>query len=211
MTTSPTSRTRGRPRSEQAHRAILKAALVELGKTGFRLLTVDSVAARAGVGKMTIYRRWPNKAALVMDAFLTLVGPETEFPAAPRALERIRLQLHIQAQFFQGRFGGMIRALLGEAQFDPDLAQAFRDRWIIPRRQMPRQLLEEAVRQGDLRADIDVETAIDALYGPLYYRLQIGTGPLSSAFAETVFQQVLTGLRAPPGSSRYAGSRAALR
>ncbi len=197
MTTSPISRTRGRPRSERTHRAILKAALVELGKTGFRLLTVDSIAARAGVGKMTIYRRWPNKAALVMDAFLTLIGPETEFPKAPRALERIRLQLHIQARFFHGRFGSMIKALLGEAQFDPDLAQAFRERWIIPRRQMPRQLLEEAVRQGDLRADMDVEAAIDGLYGPLYYRLQIGTGPLSPAFAETVFQQMVTGLKSP--------------
>ncbi len=197
MTTSPISRTRGRPRSDQTHRAIQKAALVELDKTGFRLLTVDSVAARAGVGKMTIYRRWPNKAALVMDAFLALVGPETEFPAAPRALERIHLQLHIQARFFRGRFGGMVRALLGEAQFDPELARAFRDRWIIPRRQMPRQLLAEAIRQGDLRADMDVEAAIDALYGPLYYRLQIGTGPLSSAFAETIFRQAVTGLIAP--------------
>ena len=194
MPASPISRTRGRPRCEQTHRAILKAALAELDKTGFRLLTVDSVAARAGVGKTTIYRRWSNKAALVMDAFLTLVGPETEFPAAPRALERIQLQLPIQARFFRGRFGGMIRALLGEAQLDPELARAFRDRWIIPRRQMPRQLLEEAVRQGDLRADIDVEAAIDALYGPLYYRLQIGTGPLSSAFAETVFRQAMNGL-----------------
>jgi AcrR family transcriptional regulator len=177
------------------HRAILKAALTELTKTGFRLLTLDSIATRAGVGKMTIYRRWPNKAALVMDAFLTLVGPETQFPEAPSALERIRLQLRVQAQFFRGHFGGMIRTLLGEAQFDPALAQAFRERWINPRRQLPRQLLEEAVHQGDLRQDIDVEAAIDALYGPLYYRLQIGTGPLTAAFAETVFQQTITGLR----------------
>ncbi len=196
MTDSTALPSLGRPRSERAHRAILKAALAELGKSGFRLLTVDAIAARAGVGKTTIYRRWPNKAALVMDAFLTLVGPETEFPKAPRALERIRLQLQVQAQFFHGRFGAMIRALLGEAQFDPDLARAFKERWIEPRRQMPRQLLEEAVRHGDLRADIDVEAAIDALYGPLYYRLQIGTGPLTTAFAETVFQQIVDGLRA---------------
>ncbi len=194
MNSTASSSTRGRPRSERLHRAILRAALTELGRGGFRLLTIDAIAARAGVGKMTVYRRWPNKAAVVMDAFLTLVGPGTRFPAAPRALERIRLQLRRQARFFRGRFGQMIRALLGEAQFDPELAQAFRERWIQPRRQMPRLLLEEAIRQGDLRPGIDVEAAIDSLYGPLYYRLQIGTGPLSDAFAETIFRQAVAGL-----------------
>jgi AcrR family transcriptional regulator len=193
---TPSPAARGRPRSERVHRVILQVALKELRRTGFRLLTIDAIAARAKVGKMTIYRRWPNKAAVVMDAFLTLVGPGTQFPEAPRALERVRLQMRLQAQFFRGRFGQMIRALLGEAQFDPELAQAFRERWINPRRQGPRQLLEQAIRQGDLRPDIDIEAAIDSLYGPLYYRLQIGTGPLDNAFADTVFEQTISGLAA---------------
>ena len=195
---------RGRPRSDHAHRTILKAALEELGRTGFRLLTIDSISTRAGVGKTTIYRRWPNKAAVVMDAFMTLIGPDIRFPVAPRALERIRLQMRLQAKFFRGPFGQMIRALLGEAQFDPDLAQAFRDRWINPRREGPRLLLKEAIRQGDLRPDFDVEAAIDSLYGPLYYRLQIGTGPVSDAFAVTIFKQTIAGLAL---TSLSAGSR----
>ncbi len=195
MKSLPTA-ARGRPRSDRAHRTILQSALKELSRTGFRLLTIDAISERAGVGKTTVYRRWPNKAAVVMDAFLTLVGPGTGFPAAPRVLERIRLQMRLQAGFFRGRFGRMIRSLLGEAQFDPELARAFRERWINPRRQGPRLLLEEAIRQGDVRPDIDIEAAIDSLYGPLYYRLQIGTGPVSDDFADTVFRQVIAGLAA---------------
>ena len=184
-------RPRGRPRSTAVHRGILKAALTGLAKSGFRALTVETIAADAGVGKMAIYRRWPNKAAVVMDAFLTLVGPHTLFPPALRATERIRLQMHLQVKFFRGNFGKMIKALLGEAQFDPELAIAFRERWIQPRRQMTREVLEQAIHQDDLRPDLDPEAVIDLLYGPLYYRLQIETGPIDEAYADTIFNSVM--------------------
>jgi len=192
---------RGRPRSGQAHQAILAAALAELARSGFRALTVDAIAARAGVGKMTVYRRWPNKAAVVMDAFLSLVGPATAFPEAPRAIDRIRGQMRLQAAFFNGKFGRAIKALLGEAQFDAELAEAFRDRWLTPRRQMTRRMLREAVRQGDLRADRDLETVIDLLYGPIYYRLQLGTGPITAAYMEGVFARAMRGLARPSASA----------
>ena len=187
--------TRGRPRSDRAHRAILKAALAEVSKTGFRALTVDAIAARANVGKMTIYRRWPNKAAVLMDAFLALIGPATEFPEAPTAVESIRRQLHLQAAFFRGKYGRIIKALLGEAQFDPELAEAFRNRWIKPRREGVRVVLRRAVAEGDLRADVNFETAIDLFYGPIYYRLQIGTGPINETFTDEVFASAMEGLR----------------
>lgn len=187
---------RGRPRSDKVHQAILKATLAEVSKTGFRALTLDAIAARANVGKMTIYRRWPNKAAVVMDAFLALIGPATEFPEAPTAVESIRRQLHLQAAFFRGKYGKIIKALLGEAQFDRELADAFRDRWIEPRREMVRSVLRRAIAEGDLDPAIDFETAIDLLYGPIYYRLQIGTGPISEKFTDDVFARVMNGLKA---------------
>lgn len=186
---------RGRPRSEDVHQAILKTALEQVFEIGFRALSVESIAAKAGVGKTTIYRRWPNKAAVVMDAFLTAVGPQTGFPTVPRAMDSIQLQMRAQARAFSGEFGTLIKALLGEAQFDPELAEAFRERWIMPRRRNARATIEEAIRQGDLRKDIDPEAAIDLLYAPVYYRLQIGTGPINEAFVDGIFEHVMAGLR----------------
>ncbi len=189
---------RGRPRSDKVHRAILEAALETVEQIGFRALTIDAIAAKAGVGKMTIYRRWPNKAAVVMDAFLTIVGPGTGFPTEPRAVNSIRLQMRLQAKFFRGKFGKIIKTLLGEAQFDSELAEAFRERWILPRRLMTRGMLEQAIRQLDLRPDIDLDTATDMLYGPIYYRMQIGSGPIDDEFTDKIFADVISGLGRRP-------------
>jgi AcrR family transcriptional regulator len=190
---------RGRPRDAAAHAAILSAALDLLVAEGFRALNLDRVADVAGVGKMTIYRRWPNKAAVVMDALLSLIGPESQFPRADTAVASIRLQMRLQGRLFRGPYGGVIKALLGEAQFDVQLAEAFRERWINPRRLMTRGVLETAIHEGSLRSDIDIETTIDMLYGPLYYRLQIGTGPVSEAFIDRVYEQALRGVRSRSG------------
>jgi AcrR family transcriptional regulator len=186
---------RGRPRSGKAHLAILKSALALVAKMGFRALTIDAIAERAGVGKTTIYRRWPNKAAVVMDAFLTLIGPGTRFPESASPVHRIKLQMRLQARFFRSSSGRMIKALLGEAQFDPELAEAFRERWIEPRREMTRGVLIDAIRKGELRGDLDLAATIDLLYGPIYYRLQIGTGPITEAFTDRILADVLRGLR----------------
>lgn len=125
---------RGRPRSEKVHQAILVAALEEVFAVGFRALSIDAIAAKAGVGKTSIYRRWPNKAAVVMDAFLGQVGAGTDFPRTARAIDSIRTQMRAQATAFRGKYGNLVKALLGEAQCDPELAEAFRERWTLPRR-----------------------------------------------------------------------------
>jgi len=202
-----TAKRRGRPRSDQAHQAILTAALEEVFAVGFRALGIDAIAAKAGVGKATIYRRWPNKAAVVMDAFLAEVGPGTGFPPAPRSLDRIRMQMEAQSKAFRSKYGMLIKSLLGEAQFDPELAEAFRERWIMPRRRLAREVIEEGIRQGDLRDDIDIEDAIDMLYAPIYYRLQIATGPVSEKYVDGIFGQVMAGLRSREKSSTARSKR----
>jgi AcrR family transcriptional regulator len=126
----------GRPRSVRLDRAILKAAVDLVLASGFRALSMDSIAAKAGVGRMTIYRRWPNKAAIIMDAFVTRVDPGTLFSPASSFKESIRLQMRTMAKAFRGRDGALIRVLLAEAQFDPELAKALRERWTMPRRRM---------------------------------------------------------------------------
>jgi AcrR family transcriptional regulator len=204
-TTNPGGR-RGRPRSEQVHQIILTTALDLAFEIGFRNLSIEAIAAKAGVGKTTIYRRWPNKGAVLMDAFLSIVGPKTSFPSTDRAIESIRLQMRTQVKAFRSKYGKMIRSLVGDGQFDPDVLEAFRQRWILPRRQMARNTIELAMQQGDLRPDLDVDTVIDTLYAPIYYRLLFETGPISDVYADRLYQSVIEGygtLRHPVRASRY--------
>jgi AcrR family transcriptional regulator len=185
----------GHSRGERLKNSLLETAIELVFEVGFRSVSIESIAARANVAKTTIYRRWPNKAAVVMDAFMMRVGSGTLFPPAETVTERIRMQMRAMAKAFRGRDGALVKALLAEAQFDPELATAFRERWTLPRRAMALEVFREAVRRGELRPDIDLEATIDLLYAPLYYRLQMGTGPLSEAYVDGLFQHAMQGLR----------------
>jgi AcrR family transcriptional regulator len=112
---------RGRPRDQHADAKILKAAMCLLKQHGFRAVTLEAIAEEAGVARTTVYRRWPNKAAVVMDAFLTQVAPRIAFPEHPVAVERLRLQMQLLARAFRQGPGLLIRALIAEAQFDEEL------------------------------------------------------------------------------------------
>jgi AcrR family transcriptional regulator len=184
-----------RLRPEEIEAVIINIAFEDLREHGFRAVTVESISAKTGIAKTSIYRRWPNKAAMAMDAFLFRIGPGIEFPRKPRYVESIRLQMLALAKAFRGPFGSIIKALLGEAQFDGELAEAFRTRWIAPRREAAKEVIQAAIRNKELRADIDLDQALDALYGGIYYRLMIGSGPLSDACVRGIFSAVMDGLR----------------
>ena len=184
-----------RLRPEEIETVIIDTVFEDLQKHGFRAVTVESISAKTGIAKTSIYRRWPNKAAMVMEAFLFKIGPGIEFPRNPSYVESIRLQMLALAKAFRGPYGSMIKALLGEAQFDAELAEAFRTRWITPRREAAKAVIQSAIRNKELRPDIDLDQALDALYGGLYYRLMIGSGPLSNACVRGIFSAVLDGLR----------------
>ena len=187
----------GRPRNEQIDQAILKAAIDLVLEIGFRAVTIEAIAARTGVGKTTIYRRWPNKAIVIMEAFMQRVGSETLFPLAAKATESIRLQMRAMARVFRGKDGALVKALVSEAQVCPEFAPIFRERWTLPRRKLALGVLKEAVRRGELRPDLDLEATIDLLYAPLYYRLQMDTGPLTDAYIDRIFESTMNGLKAP--------------
>ncbi len=165
-------------------------------KRGFRAVSVNEIAAAARVGKMTIYRRWPNKAAVVMDALFELISPQTEFPPAGSALESLRGSSTCKQRFSGSSRGNLIRSLVAEAQSDTELAVAFRDRWLRPRRELVRQNLKAAILEGSLRNDFNIDTAIDQLYGSLYYRLLLGFGAIDEEFIEHTYQQFLRGHQA---------------
>jgi AcrR family transcriptional regulator len=185
----------GRPRNPRTQQRILKAAADLVLEQGFKALSIDAIAGRAGVGRMTIYRRWPNKSAIVMDAFFARVDPSVPFRPAKTYLESIRLNMRAVAKAYRGKDGALIRTLLAEAQFDPELATAIRERWIMPRRRITVPYFEQGIRNGFLRSDVNPNTMIDLLYGPIYFRLQMGTGALSDAYIDEIFDHAMKGLK----------------
>jgi AcrR family transcriptional regulator len=192
----PQARAPGRPRSERAHRAILRAANELLESDGFAAVTVEAIAERAGVSKATIYRWWPNRAAVVMDGFLSIVSSEVPFPHTGQAREDIRIHMRRLADAFGGKMGRTVAALIAEGQADPELAEALRSRWLSVRRAEAREILELGIERGELRVDLDPEVAVDVLYGPIYYRMLVGHAPLDDDFADALADHVFAGLRA---------------
>jgi AcrR family transcriptional regulator len=192
----PQARSPGRPRSERAHRAILQAANDLLESEQFAAVTVEAIAERAGVSKATVYRWWPNRAAVVMDGFLSIVSSQVPFPHTGRAREDIRIHMRRLAEAFSGKIGSTVAALIAEGQSDPELAEALRSRWLSVRREEARDILELGIERGELRDDIDPEVAVDVLYGPIYYRLLVGHAPLDNDFADALADHVFAGLAA---------------
>ena len=184
-------------RGKRLHQFIMEAAIEAVFNLGFRATSIEYIAAKTGVAKTTIYRRWPNKAALVMDAFMVRLSSETSgtpFLPAEKVTDSIKHQMRLMAKAFRGKDGTLVKSLLAEAQFDPELATAFRERWTLPRRKIASGALQEAIRREELQPDIDIEATIDLLYAPMYYRLQMGTGPLSEAYIDEIFHLTMEGL-----------------
>src|SRR5215217_6400683 len=196
--TDPQVRPPGRPRSERAHRAILQAANEMLESEGFTAVTVEAIAERARVSKATIYRWWPNRAAVVMDGFLSIVSSEVPFPHTGHAREDIRIHMRRLAEAFSGKIGSTVAALIAEGQSDSELAEALRSRWLSVRRTEAREILELGIERGELRDDIDLEVAVDVLYGPIYYRMLVGHVPLDGEFVDALADHVFPGLAASP-------------
>lgn len=188
-------RGRGRIRDADTTAAILEATMALLVERGLKGFTIEGVAARAGVGKATIYRWWPSRGAVALDAFLAAVDPQVPYPDTDDFATALRTQVRSLIGVFRDTpNGAVVRALLGEAQTDEDLAEAFRVRWVEVRRSYGRAVFRHAQQTGQIRADLDIETAIDLVYGPVYYRLMTGHAPLSDEFADCVVEYALRGL-----------------
>ncbi|PYV47823.1 MAG: TetR family transcriptional regulator [Acidobacteria bacterium] len=180
-------RSPGRPRSEKARKAVIRSTLSLLNRTGFHELSIEAVAAHAGVGKATVYRWWSNKAELVIDAFVSAVEKELRFPSAGPVLESLHVQMRRWAVIFRSPLGQIVATVIGAGQSEPEILEAFRSHWVEPRRVEARRLLRQAMSDGEIRADIDPDTALDLLYGPLYIRLLLKHAPLDEDFVDMVF------------------------
>jgi AcrR family transcriptional regulator len=196
IATADRPRSPGRPRSEEARKAILQSTLDLLEQTGFAELSIESIASRAGVGKATVYRWWPNKAGLVVDAFVSAVEEELAFTSTGSAEKAIREQMKRWAVIFGGPLGQIIAKVIGAGQSEPEMLEAFQKSFVEPRRREARALLKQAMKTGELRPNVDPDLILDILYGPLYIRLLIRSGPLTMTFVDQVFEIVWPGLRA---------------
>lgn len=184
----------GRPRDPSRDVAITTATLALLAEDGYGALTMEAVAARAGVGKATLYRRYPNKEQLVVDALATLVEP-VEVPAGAS----VREQLVVLLSSIRKRPGSLASQifprLVSESIDHPELMRRYREQVLAPRRRRFTTVLQRAVGEGLVRADVDLEHAIDLLAGPVVYRnLLSAHRPPTAAFVRRVVDDVLTGL-----------------
>jgi AcrR family transcriptional regulator len=187
----------GRPRSEKTRLAILEAAAALLEEDGFAATTIESIAARAGVSKVTIYKWWPSRGSVAIDAFFNHYRQTLEFPDTGDVAKDLTSQMLVMTAAFRGRAGAIMGELIGQAQSDPALAETLRTGWLQPRREASSAVIRRGIERGELRADVKVALLLDQLYGPIYYRLVARHGPLSDEFVRDLVANVLNGVRSP--------------
>jgi len=190
---STRKRAPGRPRSEEARLSILRSTSKLLAKQGFSELTIEAVAAHAGVGKATVYRWWPDKAALVADAFASSTTHKLHFPDTGSLRKDMSGQMRQLIKIFRSRRGRIVSAMLGAGQSDSSLIAAFRERFLKPRRREAYATLRRGIQRGELRKNIDMDLLLDSLYGPIYMRFLIGHDKLTPQFVEGLCELALSG------------------
>src|SRR5579863_6009798 len=190
----PANRRPGRPRSEQAEQAIIEATLDVFAEQGFEGVCVEAVAARAGVGKATIYRRWPNKEELLLAAFGSLKSPFPE-PKGVSVREDLLAMVKVMcADKADPRKARRYALLLGEGQKYPRLMARYKETVVGPRHDAIREIIRRGIASGELRADADVEIALLALTGAVLAKEKAADGSLNGEFAGRIVDELLLGL-----------------
>jgi AcrR family transcriptional regulator len=162
-------------RNKDARLAVLRAADDLLVERGFGGVTVEGIAARAGVAKQTIYRWWPSKVDILLDTLIEDGEKRLRVPAGDAALENVRRYLRALARFLtKDDAGQVLLALIGEAQHDAETARLFHERWLDPQRDAERAMLARGVATGELPDGLDLDATLDALKGPIFYRALTG-------------------------------------
>jgi AcrR family transcriptional regulator len=204
MSEAEQERRPGRPRSAAADASIVRATLELLLEGGYRGLTMEQVSARAGVGKATLYRRHASKPELVATAIRHLNQPLALPATGDVRTDILTVARSVQAGAERVEFASVAPRLLAESANDPEMHAIFYENLVAPRRAIMAGVLRAAIDRGELRADVDVEQAIDVLTGPWVYRLLISGGDTSAAVAvnpSAVLDLVLPGMLADPSGT----------
>lgn len=184
----------GRPRSEKTKQAILTAAYELLLEQNFNTVTVEGIAEKAGVSKATIYKWWPNKAAVILDGFFAATESMLHIPDTGSTKDDLFIQVNSLAEFITSPKGKVIAELIAEGQFDPNIAEEYRNRYFTPRRLISREILERGVARGELREDINIGLSIDLVFAPIFYRILITGEPVDATFVENLITYAFNGI-----------------
>ena len=188
-------RRRGRPQGDEVKIAILKAANDLLEEQGFSGFTIDAVAARAGAARSTIYRWWPSRGALAMAGFLSATAPKIAYRRTRSPIADIKQQMILVAEVYRDKVGRTISAIVAQGQRDPETLKALLNGYVRPRRDEAKLILMRGIECGELRKDIDLDIVVDALYGPIWYRILVPHAPITPKWAAKLADQVFHGLR----------------
>ncbi|MCM3784525.1 TetR/AcrR family transcriptional regulator [Neobacillus mesonae] len=164
---------KGRPRDTKLQQLILSVAYNLILEHGFEEVTIEKIAEQAGVSKATIYKWWPNKGAVVIDGFFEATADRLPVPDTGSVEEDVMTHAINISLYMEGKEGKVISELIGQGQLDATLIQVFREYYIRPRRAEAASILRRGIDRGELREELDVESSIDLLYGPLFYRLLV--------------------------------------
>jgi AcrR family transcriptional regulator len=185
----------GRQRSLEAKAAILKATLHLLERESLRKVTADAIAKRAGVSKATIYKWWPNKSLVALDAYLASMTERVAEPDTGSAEDDFTMQLKSLTAFYTSPVGRLFCQFIAEGQSDPGFLALFRERFLYARRDAARIMWRRGVDRGEIRSAIDGEIVLDLIYGPTIFRLLAGHGSLNDGESEAMVEAVFGGLR----------------
>jgi AcrR family transcriptional regulator len=186
-------------RSEDARQAVLQAADDLLVEKGFAGVTIEGVAAAAGVAKQTIYRWWGSKTDILLDTFLEDAARDLAPREHQTLAEDLRAHLGRLARFLSDNDAGAVfKALIGHAQHDAAFAEKLRTHYLDEQRERDRAPLDRAIERGELPKDMDVPAAVDMLVGPIYHRVLMTGDPVDERFVEALVKGFVT---------TYAGQR----
>jgi AcrR family transcriptional regulator len=184
VSTEPARPGPGRPRSERARTAILAAAGELVLEGGLAAATIQAIAARAGVSRATVYKWWSSPAEVALDGLLEQVRVSIEAPPGSSTVEALEYQVTALIRLVRDTpCGPVLRAVAFEADRDPQMARALRERWIDPRRAVTLGILRRAAGRGEIRGDVDPHTILDMIFAPLYYRMTYSRDPLPDTLA----------------------------
>ena len=192
---------RGRPRSDDTRQAILQAAFELLEEGGMARFTIEGVAERSGAAKTTIYRWWPSKGVLAMEAYYAEVASTLSMADGPSPIADLRKLLHLMVKIFNSKTGHVLAGLIAEGQSDPDTLAAYREGVLKPRREVVRGILRRGIASGELRGDLDLDATMDAIYGALLTRLLLKYAPTDDAYGDRLADTILRGIAADETSS----------
>ena len=187
---SETPRRRGRQRSTKVQEAVLSATWKLLEKHRLTEISADAIAQKPKVSKATLYKWWPNKSLIAVEAFEAKMHSFVAMPDTGSAREDFLEHLCATIDFYKSWSGDLICQFIAEGQRSPEFLAIFRERFIDRRRDGPRLMWQRAVDRGQIRGDVDLELFLDLIYGPMIYRLLVGHGPLDHAEAAAIIKAV---------------------